>query len=42
MGLNVNDFIHIELVSFTTDHYDNGKKIKVIDRTVYNNIYMRI
>ena len=31
MGLNINDFIHIELVSFTTDHYDNGKKIKVVD-----------
>ena len=28
MGLNINDFIHIELVSFTTDHYDNGKKKK--------------
>ncbi len=31
IGLNVGDFIHIELVSFTIDHYDNGKKIKVID-----------
>jgi DNA polymerase elongation subunit (family B) len=30
-GLNVGDFIHIELVSFTTDHYDNGKKIKVLN-----------
>lgn len=29
IGLNVGDYIHIELVSFTTDHYDNGRKIKV-------------
>ena len=32
MGLNKGDFIHIELVSFTIDHYDNGKKLKVIDK----------
>ena len=31
IGLNVGDYIHIELVSFTIDHYDNGRKIKVKD-----------
>lgn len=31
MGLNVGDFIHIELTGFTADYYDNGKKFKVID-----------
>ena len=28
-GLNVNDYIHIQKVSFTTDYYDDGKKLKV-------------
>jgi len=36
MGLNKGDFIHIELVSFTIDHYANGKKFKVID--IINNV----
>jgi len=36
MGLNKGDFIHIELVSFTIDHYANGKKLKVID--IINNV----
>lgn len=31
MGLNVGDFIHIELTGFTADYYDNGKKFKVVD-----------
>jgi DNA polymerase elongation subunit (family B) len=31
MGLNVGDFIHIELSSFTTDYYKNGKKFKVFN-----------
>ena len=31
MGLNIGDFIHIELTGFTADYYDNGKKFKVID-----------
>jgi DNA polymerase elongation subunit (family B) len=31
MGLNVGDFIHIELTGFTTDYYDNGTKFKVVD-----------
>ena len=30
-GLNKNDFIHIELMTFTKDYYDNGKKFKVKD-----------
>ena len=29
IGLNEGDYIHIELVSFTIDHYDNGKKLMV-------------
>jgi DNA polymerase elongation subunit (family B) len=31
MGLNIGDFIHIELTGFTADYYDNGKKFKVVD-----------
>jgi len=31
MGLNVGDFIHIELSSFTSDYYKNGKKFPVIE-----------
>lgn len=31
IGLNKNDFIHIELVTFTKDYYNDGKKFKVID-----------
>ena len=31
MGLSKWDYIHIELVSFTIDHYGNGKKLRVID-----------
>jgi DNA polymerase elongation subunit (family B) len=31
MGLNIGDFIHIELSSFTTDYYKNGKKFKVLN-----------
>jgi len=30
-GLNKNDFIHIELMTFTKDYYGDGKKFKVID-----------
>jgi len=30
-GLHKDDFIHIELTSFTSDYYKNGKKFKVID-----------
>jgi len=30
-GLNKNDFIHIELMTFTKDYYCDGKKFKVID-----------
>ena len=30
-GLNKNDYIHIELMTFTKDYYDNGKKFKVKD-----------
>ena len=30
MGLNVGDFIHIELSSFTTDYYKDGKKFRVL------------
>ena len=30
-GLNKNDFIHIELITFTKDYYGDGKKFKVID-----------
>jgi DNA polymerase elongation subunit (family B) len=28
-GLNVNDYIHIEICSFTTDYYANGAKFRV-------------
>jgi DNA polymerase elongation subunit (family B) len=31
MGLNVDDFIHIELTGFTADYYNNGQKFKVLD-----------
>jgi DNA polymerase elongation subunit (family B) len=31
MGLHVGDFIHIEVSSFTSDYYKNGKKFPVID-----------
>jgi len=31
MGLNVGDFIHIELSGFTSDYYKNGYKFKVLD-----------
>jgi len=30
-GLHKNDYIHLELVTFTVDYYDDGKKFKVID-----------
>jgi len=30
-GLHVNDYIHIDLISFTTNHYNNGKKYEVLD-----------
>lgn len=30
-GLHVNDYIHIELSSFTSDYYMDGKKFKVVD-----------
>jgi DNA polymerase elongation subunit (family B) len=29
-GLNVGDYIHIELCSFTTDYYDGGRKFQVL------------
>ena len=31
MGLNVNDFIHIEIIGFTSDYYKNGEKFRVCD-----------
>ena len=31
MGLHVDDFIHIELSSFTSDYFKDGKKFKVVD-----------
>ena len=30
-GLNINDFIHIEICGFTTDYYQDGKKFKVLN-----------
>jgi len=30
-GLNVGDFIHIEITAFTSDYYDNGRKFRVVD-----------
>jgi len=30
-GLNINDYIHIEIIGFTSDYYKDGKKFKVID-----------
>ena len=30
-GLHIGDYIHIELSSFTTDYYKNGKKFQVVD-----------
>ncbi len=30
-GLNVNDFIHIEVTGFSSDYYANGKKFRVLD-----------
>ena len=31
MGLHIGDFIHIEITSFTSDYYKNGKKFVVLD-----------
>jgi DNA polymerase elongation subunit (family B) len=31
MGLHVDDFIHIELSSFTSDYFKDGKKFRVLD-----------
>ena len=31
MGLHVDDFIHIQLSSFTSDYFKDGKKFKVVD-----------
>ena len=31
LGLHVNDFIHIELSSFTSDYYKDGAKFRVVD-----------
>ena len=30
-GLNVNDYIHIEIIGFTSDYYNEGKKFRVLD-----------
>jgi DNA polymerase elongation subunit (family B) len=30
-GLNVNDFIHIEITGFSSDYYANGRKFRVLD-----------
>jgi DNA polymerase elongation subunit (family B) len=30
-GLNINDYIHIEIIGFTSDYYKDGKKFRVID-----------
>ena len=30
-GLGVNDYIHAEITGFTSDYYDGGKKLKVVD-----------
>ena len=30
-GVNIRDYIHIELTGFTSDYYQNGKKFQVID-----------
>ena len=30
-GLHINDFIHIELITFTTDYYNGGQKYEVLD-----------
>ncbi len=31
MGLHIGDFIHLELIGFTSDYYDNGRKFIVKD-----------
>lgn len=41
-GLNINDYIHIEISNFTSDYLEDGKKFKVLDiyeKTVDNNSY---
>ena len=30
-GLNIGDFIHIEITGFSADYYNNGQKFKVLD-----------
>ena len=30
-GLNINDYIHIEIIGFTSDYYNDGKKFRVLD-----------
>ncbi len=30
-GLNVNDFIHIEITGFSSDYYGNGRKFRVLE-----------
>jgi len=31
MGLHVGDYIHVEITSFTSDYYDDGRKFVVVD-----------
>ena len=31
MGLHKNDFIHIELIGFTSDYYNKGEKFRVLE-----------
>jgi DNA polymerase elongation subunit (family B) len=34
-GLNVNDFLHIEVTGFSSDYYANGRKFRVLDIRKY-------
>jgi len=48
-GLNINDYIHIEISGFTSDYYQDGKKFKVlnilpgmiVDNKTYNTIVIQ-
>ena len=43
-GLHVNDYIHLEIVTFTSDYYQDGKKFQVvkIDKDANGNKYIVI
>ena len=41
-GLHIGDYIHIEIVTFTSDYYQDGKKFQIIDINSGENKYISI